>query len=412
MRKRGMIAFIISTFLILFFAYTLLNGLNLGSYEVVPIKKLLSLGLDLKGGVYIEEEAVGQVSKEDLERTRQLLDLRINNLGVKESTVAIIPGVNRIRIEIPGIYDAKNALDAIGKTGELKFIGPDKNVILTGKDVSDATVGVDSRNNQPVVQLKLKDEGAKKFAEATAKFKGQQIAIYMDDDLVSNPTVQEVIPNGEAIITGSKDVEEAKRLAGIIKSGALPIKLSAATVETIGPTLGAEAIPTSTKAAVIGISLVMIFMLLYYKIPGLIADLALVVYMILTGLVFVSIKATLTLPGIAGLLLSIGMAVDANVLIFERIKEELNLGKSLKTAVDLGFHKAFSSIFDSQITTLIAGFVLYFLGSGSVKGFALTLNIGVLCSLFTAITVTRFLLKSFVNSGVITNVNFYKPSVK
>lgn len=412
MRKKGTIAFVISTFLILFFAYTLLNGLDLGNYRVKPLKSLLSLGLDLKGGVYIEEEAVGQVSKEDLERTRQLLDLRINNLGVKESTIAIVPGVNRIRIEIPGIYNAKSALDAIGKTGELKFIGPDNNVILTGKDVADATVGVDQRNNQPVVQLKLKDEGTKKFAEATAKFKGQQIAIYMDDDMVSNPTVQDVITGGEAIITGSKDIEEAKRLAGIIKSGALPVKISPATVETIGPTLGAEAIPTSKKAAVVGVSLVMIFMLLYYKIPGLIADLALIVYMILTGLIFVSINATLTLPGIAGLLLSIGMAVDANVLIFERIKEELNLGKSLKTAVDLGFHRAFTSIFDSQITTLIAGFVLYFLGSGSVKGFALTLNIGVLCSLLTAVTITRFLLKSFVNSGIITNVKFYKPSIK
>lgn len=412
MKSKSAVAFFMSAILIVFFAYTLVFGLTLGDYQIRPVKDILSLGLDLKGGVYIEEEAVGNVSKDDLERTKQLLELRINGLGVKESTVAILPGVNRIRIEIPGIYDAKSALDAIGKTGNLRFVGPDNSEVITGKDVADATVSVDQRTNQPVVQLKLKDEGAKKFAEATQKFLGKQIAIYMDEEMVSNPTVESVIPNGEAIITGSKDINEAKRLAGIIKSGALPIKLNPATVKTIGPTLGAEAIPTSKKAAVIGIALVMLFMLLYYKVPGFIADLALTVYIIITVLVFVALKATLTLPGIAGMLLSIGMAVDANVLIFERMKEELALGKSLKSAIDLGFHRAFSSIFDSQITTLIAGFVLYFFGSGSVKGFALTLNIGVICSLFTAITVTRFMLKSFVNTGIITNANLYKPSVK
>ena len=188
--------------------------------------------------------------------------------------------------------------------------------------------------------------------------------------------------------------------------------MTAATVRTIGPSLGAEAIPSSKKAASIGLACVLLFMLLYYKVPGFIADLALTVYIILTILVFIALKATLTLPGIAGLLLSIGMAVDANVLIFERIKEELALGKSLKTAIDLGFHRAWSSIIDSNVTTLIAGFSLYFLGSGTIKGFALTLNIGVICSMFTAITITRFLLKTFVNAGFIKNTNMYKPIVR
>lgn len=412
MKRKSRITFAISVALILLVAFTMINGFKFGDYQIQSAKNLLKLGLDLKGGVYIEEEIKEKnPTKDTIDRTKQMLELRVNNLGVSEATIAETSG-NRIRIEIPGIYDAQKALDQVGRTGKLRFVGPNKDEILTGQDVKDATVGVDPQTNQPVVQLKLNADGTKKFADATAKYINQEIAIYMDKDVVSAPTVQSIIPNGEAVITGSKDIEEAKRLAGIIKSGALPVTLEPATVKTIGPSLGAEAIPSSVTAAVIGIGLVMLFMFLYYKIPGLIADLALTVYIILTVIIFISIKATLSLPGIAGLLLSVGMAVDANVLIFERTKEELRLGKSLKNAIDAGFHRALPSILDSNITTLIAGFVLYFLGSGSVKGFALTLNIGVICSMFTAITVTRFLLKSFVSTGWISDVKYYRPIIK
>lgn len=412
MKSKNAIIFCVSAILIVLVAYSLVFGLSFGDYMVQPVKNALTYGLDLKGGVYIEEEAVGKVSSDDLNRTKELLALRVNALGVSEPVVALMPGTNRIRIEIPGVYDAKTALDQIGKTGNLRFLGPNNDTVITGQDVKDATVGVDPNTNKPVVQLKLNTSGTKKFSDATAKYIGQAISIYMDNDKVSSPTVESQIPNGEAIITGSSDINEAKRLAGIIKSGALPVKMTAATVRTIGPSLGAEAIPSSKKAASIGLACVLLFMLLYYKVPGFIADLALTVYIILTILVFIALKATLTLPGIAGLLLSIGMAVDANVLIFERIKEELALGKSLKTAIDLGFHRAWSSIIDSNVTTLIAGFSLYFLGSGTIKGFALTLNIGVICSMFTAITITRFLLKTFVNAGFIKNTNMYKPIVR
>lgn len=412
MKRKNAIFFIISAILIVLVAYTMVFGLTFGDYMVQPVKNALTYGLDLKGGVYIEEEAVGKVSDDDLNRTKEMLALRVNSLGVSEPVVALMPGTSRIRIEIPGVYDAKAALDQIGRTGNLRFVGPNNDTVITGQDVKDATVGVDPNTNKPVVQLKLNASGAQKFSDATAKYINQTISIYMDNDKVSSPTVESQIPNGEAIITGSSDINEAKRLAGIIKSGALPVKMSAATVQTIGPSLGAEAIPSSKKAAMIGLACVLLFMLLYYRVPGFIADLALTVYIILTILVFIALKATLTLPGIAGLLLSIGMAVDANVLIFERIKEELALGKSLKTAIDLGFHRAWSSIIDSNVTTLIAGFSLYFLGSGTIKGFALTLNIGVLCSMFTAITVTRFLLKTFVNAGFIKNINMYKPVVR
>jgi preprotein translocase subunit SecD len=411
-KRKNAIFFIISAILIVLVAYTMVFGLTFGDYMVQPVKNALTYGLDLKGGVYIEEEAVGKVSDDDLNRTKEMLALRVNSLGVSEPVVALMPGTSRIRIEIPGVYDAKAALDQIGRTGNLRFVGPNNDTVITGQDVKDATVGVDPNTNKPVVQLKLNASGAQKFSDATAKYINQTISIYMDNDKVSSPTVESQIPNGEAIITGSSDINEAKRLAGIIKSGALPVKMSAATVQTIGPSLGAEAIPSSKKAAMIGLTCVLLFMLLYYRVPGFIADLALTVYIILTILVFIALKATLTLPGIAGLLLSIGMAVDANVLIFERIKEELALGKSLKTAIDLGFHRAWSSIIDSNVTTLIAGFSLYFLGSGTIKGFALTLNIGVLCSMFTAITVTRFLLKTFVNAGFIKNINMYKPVVR
>lgn len=409
MKRKSGIIFVISTFVVIFLAYTLLYGFTIGDYRVNPLGGKLKLGLDLKGGVYIEEEVVdkNQINDDTLNRAKELLELRVNGLGVSESVVAVT-GEKRIRIEIPGIYDAKKALDQVGKTGKLRFVGPNNDDIIVGDDVTDATVGVDPNTNKPVVQLKLNENGTKKFAEGTQKYVGQAISIYMDENVVSAPTVSQVITGGEAIITGSKDIEEAKRLAGIIKSGALPVQLTPAAVRTIGPSLGAEAIPTSTKAAVIGISLVFLYMLLYYRIPGLIADLALAIYIILTMLIFVfGLKGTLTLPGIAGLLLSIGMAVDANVLIFERIKEELKVGKSLRAAIESGFHRALSSILDSNLTTLIAGFALYFFGTGSIKGFALTLNIGVICSMFTAITVTKFLLKAFVNAGWVKNTKFY-----
>lgn len=408
MKRKSAVTFIVSALLIVFLAYLLAFGIELKDWRLKPLGSALKLGLDLKGGVSLQEEIKDKnVNKDTLERTKELLKLRVDNLGVSESNVTIT-GENRILVEIPGIYDAKQALDQIGRTGKLSFVGPNNDEVIVGKDVKDATVGIDPQTNAPVVQLQLNAEGTKKFAEATRKYIGKPITIYMDKDVISSPTVSTEIPNGEAIITGSESIEAAKRLAGIIKSGSLPVQLSPATVKTIGPSLGAEAIPTSKKAAVIGIALVMVFMLMYYRMPGFIADLALTVYIMLSLLIFAFVtKSTLTLPGIAGFLLSIGMAVDANVLIFERIKEEIIIGKSLGNAIESGFHRALSSILDSNITTLIAGFALYFLGAGGIKGFALTLIIGIICSMFTAITVTRFLLKNFVGTGWFVNKKYY-----
>lgn len=256
--------------------------------------------------------------------------------------------------------------------------------------------------------MDLNESGTKKFADATKKFIGQPIAIYMDEEELTKPVVQAHITNGKAVITGSKSIEEAKRQANIIKSGALPVAVKPVEVRTVGATLGANALDLSVKAGVVGVGLVFLFMLIYYRVPGLLADIALVLYIVLVLATFSTIKATLTLSGIAGFLLTIGMAVDANVLIFERIREELKTGKSIKSALESGYHRALSSILDSNITTIIAGIVLYNLGSGAVKGFALTLMIGIILSMFTAIVVTRLLLKLGYDIGILNSLACFR----
>lgn len=340
-----------------------------------------------------------------MDRTIQLIKERVDKLGVIDPVV-VKDGTNRIRIELPGIKDEQQALDLIGKTGELKFVGPDGATIITGKDVKDATVTYD-QYNQPQISLELNDSGKTKFSDATKKFVGQAISIYLDQDELLSPTVNEQITDGSAAITNLKDLNTAKNYAMLIKSGALPVTLKAENVRTIGPSLGSDALSRSLIAGAIGIGLVMIFMLLYYRLPGIVADVALVVYILLDLITFILLNATLSLSGISGFLLSIGMAVDANVLIFERIKEELKTGKTLNAALDAGFHRALSSIVDSNVTTVIAAIVLAILGSGTVKGFAITLSIGIIVSMFTAIFITRFLLNLVMNTKLFKNTKLY-----
>lgn len=390
--------FLVSILVIFFLAYGAVKGIVIGDYRIKPVSETINRGLDLQGGVSVLMEIQGnKPSPADLDRTIELLSLRINKMGVSETSIS--KEGSRIRIDIPGKFDTKEVIDTIGKPGILKFVGPDNTEILTGKeDVKEATAYIDQQG-QPTVGLELNTSGTKKFAEATKKYYGQQIAIYMDDTLVSNPTVQAIIADGKATISGSKDLDEAKNTASIIKSGALPVTLKTASVNVVGPTLGASAMPQSILAGKVGIGIVFLFMLLYYRIPGFLANISLVLYMVLLLGIFSGIGATLTLSGIAGFLLTVGMAVDANVLIIERTKEELKAGKTPKSAIEAGFHRAMSSIIDSNITTIISGIVLYSFGSGTVKGFALTLIIGVLLSMFTAITVTKQLTKLAVNMG-------------
>jgi preprotein translocase subunit SecD len=393
--------FLTCVIFILLLAYTGAKGINFGDYRVKPLGETIKRGLDLKGGTSVVMEIQEEnVEAEDVERTIELLSLRVNKMGVSETTINK-EGTKRIRIDIPDKFDTKEVIDTIGKTGNLKFVGPDNNTILTGKeDVKDAIAHIDQQG-RPIVSLELNTDGAKKFAEATEKFLGQPIAIYMDEDIISNPTVQAVITDGKAIITGSADLTEAKRTASIIKSGALPLTLKTTSVKVVGPFLGANAIPQSVKAATFALAIIFIFLVAYYRVPGLIASIALVLYMVLLLGIYSMIGATLTLSGIAGFLISAGMALDANVLIFERIKEEVKSGKSIKSSIDAGFHRAMTSVLDSNVTTVLSGLILYYLGSGTVKGFALTLIIGVLLSMFTAITVSRLLIKLAAGMGIL-----------
>lgn len=392
--------FLTCLLLIAFIAYSSVKGLVVGDYRVKPFSETVKRGLDLKGGISVVMEIQqDKVSSDEMERTIELLSMRVNRMGVSE-TVINKEGNKRIRIDIPDKFDTKEVLDTVGKTGNLRFVGPDQSELLTGKDVKDATAYIDQQG-RPIIGLELNSEGTKKFADATQKYLNQPIAIYMDEEQLTNPVVRAIISDGKAIIEGSKDLEEAKRNAGIIKSGALPVPVKTASVKVVGPTLGANALPQSIQAGKVALILIFAFMVLYYRVPGLIASVALVLYMILLLGIFNSIGATLTLPGIAGFLISAGMALDANVLIFERMKEELKAGKSVKSSVEAGFHRAMTSVLDSNITTVISGIILYSLGSGAVKGFALTLIIGVILSMFTAITVSRFLIRLAAGMGLL-----------
>lgn len=384
------------------------NGLSIGKYEVQSLFKSVQLGLDLRGGVYAVYEAKNAnipdfdiVLGGAIEKIRNRLDSK----GYTEATISK-QGKARIRIEIPEVKDPNELLSIIGKPGKLEFVGPDNKVIIEGKDVKIAKPGY-GEGNSPVVNFELNASGTDKFAKATVAFQGQIIKIILDGKEISSPQVSTVIPNGKGEITGSKDIEEAKNLAMLITSGALPLDLNQLEVRTISATLGVDALSRSVLAGIIGFIIVAIFMLVYYRLPGLVADISLCIYIFLVILAITIIPgAQLSLPGVAGIILGIGMAVDANIIIFERVKDELRSGKSLRSSVDLGFSKAFSAIFDSNLTTIIAAVVLMIFGTGPIKGFAIVLTISVVLSMFTAITVTRYLLKLIMNLNI-HNIKLY-----
>ena len=414
MKAKGKSTFIFTlcTLAIIILTFVCFKGVTIGGWEVKSFDQTITKGLDLQGGVSvllgIQDE---NVSKEDLQKTKNLIQLRVNKLGVAE-TVVTTEGDNRIRVDIPGEYNSQGIVDSLSKTGNLTFKSPDGKVLLTGKDVKEATAILSQQTSQPEVSLELNDEGSKKFAEATGKYLNQRISINMDDEQLTNPLVQSQITNGKAVITGMSSMDEAKNIAGLINSGALPVTIKALSQQTVGAQLGATALPNAVKAGVVGVGLIFLFMIIYYRVPGFIASIALTLYITLVLLIFVEIGATLTLPGIAGFLLTIGMAVDANVLIFERIREELRRGVFSKAAVKKGFENALSSIVDSNVTTIIAALVLYFMGSGAVKGFAITLLIGIVVSLFTALVVTKFLMNLALNMGILKKPSYFRAKVK
>lgn len=350
----------------------------------------IKLGLDLSGGVSITYQTVKEKpTAEEMSDTIYKMQQRVQNYSTEAEVYQ--EGGNRINIDIPGESDANAVLRDLGKPGSLVFMDQNGETILTGDQVASAQPGIDEKNGQTeyVVSLTFTDEGAATFAEATANNIGNIIFIIYDDEIKSAPVVQTEITDGACVITGMETYEEAQNLAATIRIGSLSLELEVLRSNVVGAKLGEEAISTSLKAAAIGFAIVVIFMIAVYLIPGLASGLALALYVGLVLILLAAFEVTLTLPGIAGIILSIGMAVDANVIIFTRIKEEIGVGKTVHSAIKTGFAKALSAIIDGNVTTLIAAAVLFWRGSGSVKGFASTLAIGILLSMFTALFVTK-----------------------
>ncbi|MBS6518902.1 MAG: protein translocase subunit SecD [Clostridium sp.] len=367
----------------------------------------IKLGLDLAGGVSITYQAKEEnPSAEDMSDTIYKLQQRVE--GYSTEAEVYQEGDNRINIDIPGESDANEILTELGKPGSLVFMDSQGNTILTGDQVASAQGGMVDGNagKEYVVSLTFTEEGTKAFADATTANVGNPIYIVYDNEIVSAPVVREAITGGQCTIDGMSDFEEAENLAATIRIGSLSLELEELRSNVVGAKLGQQAITTSLKAGVVGFAIVAVFMIAVYLIPGLAAVLALSLYVGLILILLVSFEVTLTLPGVAGIILSIGMAVDANVIIFTRIKEEIGAGKAVKTAIDNGFQKALSAIVDGNVTTLIAAAVLFWRGSGTVKGFASTLAIGIVLSMFTALFVTRFALNALYSLGI-ENPKFY-----
>ncbi len=386
------------------------------------LKDYIKLGLDFKGGVYVvmeaQTDATGAELAQLMEQTQLVIEDRVNQMGLSEPVVTI-EGENKIRVELPGAEDSEEAIKTIGKTAQLLFVLGDGTVVVDGSQVKNAGVGRDEQGLN-AVSLEFNAAGAVAFEEATRKaYTGQvknketgatdyAIYILLDDRVISSPRVNAIISGGKAQITGRFTDKEVTELALLIRGGALPVGLKEIQTSLIGPSFGLDSLKMSITSGVIGIALILIMMVFLYRIMGLIADLALLLYMLIVFWILGIFSAVLNLPGIAGLILSIGMAVDSNVIIFSRIKEEyLNAGKSLRVAVDSGFNRALSTIIDSQLTTMLAGIILYQFGSGPVKGFALTLMIGIVVSVLTAVVITQFLVKTVVGIKSLSKPGLY-----
>ncbi|RGQ45747.1 protein translocase subunit SecD [Roseburia inulinivorans] len=379
-----------------YYASIILSSTGVGEDMSIP------LGLDLSGGVSITYQVVDEnPSAEDMSDTIYKLQKRVDSYSTEASVYQV--GDDRITVEIPGVQDANEILEDLGNPGSLEFQMPDGSVFMTGDMVEDAqgaTATDRYGNKQYIVSLKLTDEGAKIFGEVTSENIGKNLPIVYDGETISYPQVQSAITGGEAQITGMSSFEEADNLATQIRIGSLSLQLSELESSVVGAQLGSQAIASSLKAGAIGLAIVMVFMIVMYAVPGIAASLALAIYTTLVIATLYLFDITLTLPGIAGIILGIGMAVDANVIVFARIREEIATGKSVQTSMKIGFQKAMSAILDGNITTLIASVVLMALGSGTVKGFAYTLMIGIILSLFTAMVVTRYILYSLYALGL------------
>lgn len=436
MKVKNLLIFLLVLALVGGLVYTSIYGLDFGKFKLASISESMKLGLDLEGGVLVVLEANTDETGTDLDRkveeAKNIISNRVNELGLTEPII-VKEGNKRIRIELPGVENTQEALDMIGKTAKLEFLTLDAmlpgdfenfskeekikffdehgTVKLTGENVKDSELTYDDKN-LPAVGLEFDKEGGDLFFEATKELSNKPVGenilyIVLDDNIISNPRVSRSFGDGKASITGYFTLSEASNLAALIRGGALPVEMVEVQSSVIGPTLGLESLEKSVFAAMIGLLLIFLFMIIYYRIPGFVSAISLIIYIILLLGIMTSLNATLTLPGVAGLILSIGMAVDANVVIFERIKEELKVGKTLRSAVDAGFKKAITTVLDANITTLIAGIVLFKFGTGPIKGFAVTLMIGLFASLFTAIFITKFILKLVIGTNITKNTKLY-----
>ena len=410
-KSKGIVSLVLIAALLGLLGFTCWQGF--GSSHTGSARNI-NLGLDLAGGVSITYQTKDKnPSAEDMKDTIYKLQKRVEQYSTEASVYQ--EGDDRINIEIPGVSDANKVLEELGKPGSLVFQDADGNTVLEGTDVKNAEAQTQenstTKNKEYVVALQLTKEGTTKFAEATAANVGKQISIIYDGQTISSPRVNQAIEGGEAVITGMSSYEEADNLAATIRIGGLSLELEELRSNVVAAQLGEEAISTSLMAGAIGLAIIFVFMCFVYLIPGLAAGLALLIY---TGLILVLLNAfniTLTLPGIAGIILGIGMAVDANVIIFARVREEVTTGISVKTSLKNGFHKALSAIVDGNVTTLIAAAILWFKGSGSVKGFAQTLALGIVVSMFTALVITRIIIFSLYAIGL-RDVKFYAKKFK
>ncbi len=398
-KKNGWLPVLIVVAAIALCSYVALVGIGKGHKGSI---ENIRLGLDLAGGVSITYETdKDNPSAEEMDDTVYKMQKRAENYSTEAQVYK--EGTNRINVDIPGVTDANEILQQLGKAGSIGFYDESGNLVIEGSDIE--TAEATTQKNQTtglteyVVKLTLNAGGKDKFAQATAANVGKQIAIVYDQKTISAPVVSTTISDGVAIISGQETMDEANELASVIRIGALPLQLNEVRSNVVGAKLGLEAINTSLLAGIIGFILVILFMIVVYRVPGFVASIALILYLAAEMVILNVLNVTLTLPGVAGIILSIGMAVDANVIIFTRIKEEIGTGKTVQSAIKLGFDKALSAIIDSNVTTIIAAVVLYFMGSGTVKGFATTLAIGVILSMFTALTVTKHLLRAFYNLG-------------
>ncbi len=380
-------------------------GYYFGLYQ--PIWNDINQGLDLVGGIHIvleaQERPGSPVTDTAMNSAMEVIRRRVDALGVTEPVI-VREGARRIVVNLPGIRDPEEALDIIGRTARLEFTDEAGNVLLTGENLTRAQAmfqRTEAGGQQPIVSLQFDAEGTRLFAEATREHLGRRIIILLDDEVVQAPYVRGVIPDGKGVIEGYSSLQDAQEIAVVLNSGALPIDLVPLRPQFVSATLGEASISQSWRAALIAVAAVVALMVTFYRVPGAWAVVALGLYIVLVLVVLAGINATLTLPGIAGIILSIGMAVDANVIIFERIKEEVRAGATPRAAIDSGFNIAFRTILDANVTTLIAAGVLYWLASGPIRGFAVTLSLGIVVSMFTAMVITRLAMIQMAAAGLI-----------